>query len=125
MLIYPSKHVKFTPFSHKSRSWFVEVTVFIHMRKYLQGDLKLWAFIALQMLSAACNGVLIDISYTGTTSSSNTVVAGQDSFPDVEENRMVKETDERFVVCWVFFLQNVMCFPRLRVRCWAKFCVVL
>uniref|UniRef100_A0A8B9R890 FRY microtubule binding protein n=2 Tax=Anas platyrhynchos TaxID=8839 RepID=A0A8B9R890_ANAPL len=40
--------------------------------------------------------VLIDISPTGTTSSSNTVVAGQDSFPDAEENRIVKETDERF-----------------------------
>ncbi|XP_029767819.1 protein furry homolog [Terrapene carolina triunguis] len=33
---------------------------------------------------------------SGTTSSSNTVVAGQDSFPDIEESRMVKETDERF-----------------------------
>nr|XP_034971650.1 protein furry homolog isoform X5 [Zootoca vivipara] len=33
---------------------------------------------------------------SGTTSSSNTVVAGQDSFPDIEDNRMVKETDERF-----------------------------
>lgn len=102
MLIYPSKHVNFTPFSDASRSWFVEVRVFIHMHKYLQGDLKLWAFIALQILSAACNCVLIGISFTGTTSSSNTVVAGQDSFPDVEENRMVKETDERFVVCWGF-----------------------
>uniref|UniRef100_A0A8C8VNV6 FRY microtubule binding protein n=1 Tax=Pelusios castaneus TaxID=367368 RepID=A0A8C8VNV6_9SAUR len=33
---------------------------------------------------------------SGTTSSSNTVVAGQDSFPDIEESRMAKETDERF-----------------------------
>ncbi|ETE68380.1 Protein furry-like protein, partial [Ophiophagus hannah] len=33
---------------------------------------------------------------SGTTSSSNTVVAGQDSFPDIEDNRIVKETDERF-----------------------------
>ncbi|OXB81420.1 UNVERIFIED_CONTAM: hypothetical protein H355_001637 [Colinus virginianus] len=33
---------------------------------------------------------------SGTTSSSNTVIAGQDSFPDGEENRIVKETDERF-----------------------------
>ncbi|XP_074842355.1 protein furry homolog isoform X7 [Carettochelys insculpta] len=33
---------------------------------------------------------------SGTTSSSNTVVAGQDSFPDIEETRMVKEADERF-----------------------------
>uniref|UniRef100_A0A8C9F5J0 FRY microtubule binding protein n=1 Tax=Pavo cristatus TaxID=9049 RepID=A0A8C9F5J0_PAVCR len=33
---------------------------------------------------------------SGTTSSSNTVIAGQDSFPDVEENRIAKETDERF-----------------------------
>ncbi|KAJ6662355.1 hypothetical protein lerEdw1_012519 [Lerista edwardsae] len=33
---------------------------------------------------------------SGTTSSSNTVVAGQDSFPDMEDNRIVKETDERF-----------------------------
>lgn len=44
--------------------------------------------------------VLVVISHTGTTSSSNTVVAGQDSFPDIEENRMVKETDERFVICF-------------------------
>uniref|UniRef100_A0A8U8AWA6 FRY microtubule binding protein n=1 Tax=Geospiza parvula TaxID=87175 RepID=A0A8U8AWA6_GEOPR len=34
--------------------------------------------------------------FAGTTSSSNTVVAGQDSFPDAEENRVVKENDERF-----------------------------
>lgn len=54
-------------------------------------------------------GLLIHISFTGTTSSSNTVVAGQDSFPDAEENRVVKETDERFVA-WVFFLQNVSVF---------------
>ncbi|XP_042316523.1 protein furry homolog isoform X1 [Sceloporus undulatus] len=33
---------------------------------------------------------------SGTTSSSNTVVAGQDSFPDMEESRIVKDTDERF-----------------------------
>lgn len=66
--------------------------------------------------------VLTDFSYTGTTSSSNTVVAGQDSFPDVEENRMAKETDERFVVYlgfvlfWLFFSQNI-CSPKLRLRC--------
>lgn len=70
--------------------------------------------------------VLTDISYIGTTSSSNTVVAGQDSFPDVEENRMVKETDERFVVCLIcLFFPKCTCFPMLRVRCWAKFCIVL
>ncbi|XP_015670733.1 protein furry homolog [Protobothrops mucrosquamatus] len=33
---------------------------------------------------------------SGTTSSSNTVVAGQDSFADIEDNRILKETDERF-----------------------------
>jgi len=38
MLIYPSKHVNFTPFSHASGSCFVEVTAFIHMHMYLQDD---------------------------------------------------------------------------------------
>ncbi|XP_053564441.1 protein furry homolog isoform X4 [Bombina bombina] len=33
---------------------------------------------------------------SGTTSSSNTVVAGQDGFPDIEESRIVKDTEERF-----------------------------
>lgn len=37
------------------------------------------------------------ISSTGTTSSSNTVVAGQDSFPDAEESKILKESDERLV----------------------------
>ncbi|KAJ7396743.1 hypothetical protein BTVI_142063 [Pitangus sulphuratus] len=55
-----------------------------------------YRFAASNKASAAASGVLTDISHTGTTSSSNTVVAGQDSFPDAEENRMVKETDERF-----------------------------
>ncbi|XP_026530805.1 protein furry homolog isoform X2 [Notechis scutatus] len=38
----------------------------------------------------------VSVVASGTTSSSNTVVAGQDSFPDIEDNRIVKETDERF-----------------------------
>nr|XP_033804350.1 protein furry homolog isoform X3 [Geotrypetes seraphini] len=33
---------------------------------------------------------------SGTTSSSNTVVAGHDSFPDMEEGRTMKEADDRF-----------------------------
>lgn len=66
------------------------------------------------ILSAANNRLLVDISYTGTTSSSNTVIAGQDSFPDVEENRIVKETDERFVTS---FSPKCVRFPGLRVRC--------
>lgn len=37
------------------------------------------------------------IPSTGTTSSSNTVVAGQDSFPDAEESKILKESDERSV----------------------------
>lgn len=37
------------------------------------------------------------IPSAGTTSSSNTVVAGQDSFPDAEENKILKESDERLV----------------------------
>lgn len=65
-------------------------------------------------------GVLIDISPTGTTSSSNTVVAGQDSFPDAEENRIVKETDERFVTS---FSPKCMHFSGLRSGSWAKFCL--
>lgn len=52
-------------------------------------------------------GVLVAIPHTGTTSSSNTVVAGQDSFPDIEESRMVKETDERFVK---YFCRMCACF---------------
>ncbi|XP_067889619.1 protein furry homolog isoform X5 [Heterodontus francisci] len=33
---------------------------------------------------------------SGTTSSTNTLVAGQESFPEIDEGRMMKETDERF-----------------------------
>ncbi|PIO36501.1 hypothetical protein AB205_0025840 [Aquarana catesbeiana] len=33
---------------------------------------------------------------SGTTSSSNTVVAGQDGFPDLEESRQTKDADDRF-----------------------------
>ncbi|KAF3825896.1 hypothetical protein GH733_006723 [Mirounga leonina] len=36
------------------------------------------------------------VAASGTTSSSNTVVAGQDSFPDAEESKILKESDERF-----------------------------
>lgn len=38
----------------------------------------------------------------GTTSSSNTVVAGQDSFPDPEENKILKESDDRLVEIWLY-----------------------
>uniref|UniRef100_A0A8C4IA91 Furry homolog b (Drosophila) n=1 Tax=Dicentrarchus labrax TaxID=13489 RepID=A0A8C4IA91_DICLA len=34
-------------------------------------------------------------SQTGTTSSSNTVVAGQDNLPDTDENKLVRESEER------------------------------
>lgn len=37
------------------------------------------------------------IPSAGTTSSSNTVVAGQDSFPDPEESKILKESDDRSV----------------------------
>uniref|UniRef100_UPI00398EACFF protein furry homolog isoform X1 n=1 Tax=Pristiophorus japonicus TaxID=55135 RepID=UPI00398EACFF len=33
---------------------------------------------------------------SGTTSSTNTLVAGQESFPEIDEGRMMKETEERF-----------------------------
>ncbi|KAG8452837.1 hypothetical protein GDO86_004577 [Hymenochirus boettgeri] len=33
---------------------------------------------------------------SGTTSSSNTVVAGQDGFPDIEESKLIKDSDDRF-----------------------------
>ncbi|XP_059820095.1 protein furry homolog isoform X1 [Hypanus sabinus] len=33
---------------------------------------------------------------SGTTSSTNTLVAGQESFPEIDEGRVMKETDERF-----------------------------
>lgn len=33
---------------------------------------------------------------SGTTSSSNTVVAGQDGFPDIDEGKVMKESDDRF-----------------------------
>uniref|UniRef100_A0A8C4IBQ1 Furry homolog b (Drosophila) n=1 Tax=Dicentrarchus labrax TaxID=13489 RepID=A0A8C4IBQ1_DICLA len=36
-------------------------------------------------------------SQTGTTSSSNTVVAGQDNLPDTDENKLVRESEERSV----------------------------
>ncbi|EPQ14590.1 Protein furry like protein [Myotis brandtii] len=38
----------------------------------------------------------VSTAASGTTSSSNTVVAGQDSFPDAEEGKIMKESDERF-----------------------------
>lgn len=34
----------------------------------------------------------------GTTSSSNTVVAGQEMMPDLDENKMVRENEERLVL---------------------------
>uniref|UniRef100_A0A8C4IDV1 Furry homolog b (Drosophila) n=1 Tax=Dicentrarchus labrax TaxID=13489 RepID=A0A8C4IDV1_DICLA len=34
-------------------------------------------------------------SQTGTTSSSNTVVAGQDNLPDTDENKLVRESEDR------------------------------
>lgn len=97
--------------------------MFIHLCKYCISSMitsavttegvKVICFY-LCILSAANNKFLFDISCTGTTSSSNTVIAGQDSFPDVEENRIVKETDERFVTS---FSPECMHFPGLRVRC--------
>lgn len=33
----------------------------------------------------------------GTTSSSNTVVAGQENLPDTDENKLVRESEERSV----------------------------
>lgn len=34
---------------------------------------------------------------SGTTSSSNTVVAGQENLQDTDENKMVRESEERLV----------------------------
>lgn len=38
----------------------------------------------------------------GTTSSSNTVVAGQENLPDTDENKLVRESEERSVL--IYFL---------------------
>lgn len=35
--------------------------------------------------------------FAGTTSSSNTVVAGQENLPDTDENKLVRENEERLV----------------------------
>nr|XP_006005371.1 PREDICTED: protein furry homolog isoform X2 [Latimeria chalumnae] len=61
---------------------------------------------------------------SGTTSSSNTVVAGQDSFPEIEESRMMKETDEsassgksmRNVFCITRFSNVIRAHTRLESR---------
>lgn len=38
----------------------------------------------------------------GTTSSSNTVVAGQENLPDTDENKLVRDSEERSVYkCFV------------------------
>lgn len=37
------------------------------------------------------------LSCLGTTSSSNTVVAGQENLQDTDENKLVRESEERLV----------------------------
>lgn len=48
---------------------------------------------------AACHVTDVSISnvscIVGTTSSSNTVVAGQENLPDTDENKLVRESEER------------------------------
>lgn len=116
-------------FIHASRSCFVEVSLLIHLFSCCFSRMitlsvatkESYRLLLLCKYSLLCvTGVLIDISPTGTTSSSNTVVAGQDSFPDAEENRIVKETDERFVTS---FSPKCMHFSGLRGGSWAKFCL--
>lgn len=52
-------------------------------------------------LDGKCEAVLVTLaffffgSFLGTTSSSNTVVAGQESFPDTDDAKTVKENEER------------------------------
>lgn len=46
---------------------------------------------------------ILNVSYLGTTSSSNTVVAGQENLPDTDENKLVRE-EERLVLINIYKL---------------------
>lgn len=55
---------------------------------------SLWCLKAIQFFSS----ILAYCLFLGTTSSSNTVVAGQELFPDTDDGKTLKENEERYII---------------------------
>lgn len=44
------------------------------------------------------SSIFVYCLFLGTTSSSNTVVAGQELFPDTDDTKTLKENEERYII---------------------------